>query len=329
MHQRATRRPSRPRRQKRLHQRPLPIRQIRRIPPHCRHTQNFKKRPRNPLFQNTFLRAIEIRPGAYYWCQELAKKGNFTESGCQTVAEKNGEADHKGNWELQPVTACAEQKKGEYTSGSCTTKSAKAKKGTFEITTGRGYTSEGGPAALSIPAFGEGKVECKASTDVGEITSDDTTMDRMTFTGCEFEGLPCESAGANSTPSGKSGVIITNGLAGKLISNPETLTWLDAESNEVVTRGPAVGEVWNELSGSEHEPYSSEFNCGGVVFLRTQGQLAGVYEASSLNRLTSTSETAFEATKGAQGLLAEVLTEAGWLGPAPSIEEAGVITTTY
>jgi len=218
-------------------------------------------------------------------------------------------------------------KKGEYTDSACTKKAAKKGKGKFEKTTGRSYTSSGGKAELSTPAFGPGKVICTANTDAGEITGPTTDVDRVMFTSCEFEGLECESAGPNSTPSGKKGVIITNLLDSRLVDNPEGITFLNAETSEVETKGPAAGEVWEELVSSEHEPYSSEFNCGGVVFLRTQGQDTGVF-TSGVNVLSSVDKTAFEAGKGADGLLTEVLTESGWAGPAPSIEEAGEATVT-
>jgi hypothetical protein len=279
------------------------------------------------------LGASSASAGTYYWCAktEVKKTGNYTESKCVTVAGKTKKgvftASHKGEFEISPVTNCVKQKKGEYTESACATKSAKAKKGTFELTSGRKYTAVGGAASLATPDFGPGDVKCKANTATGEITGPTTDVDRVTFTGCEFEGLPCESAGPKSTPSGKAGVIISNLLQSKLLDNPEKVTIIN-QKGEPESVGPAAGHVWNDLFSTEKEDYSSEFNCGGVVFLRTKGQDAGEYEASSLNHLSKTSETKFEAGVGAQGLLTEVLTEAGWAGPAPSIEEAGVSTAT-
>lgn len=277
--------------------------------------------------------AASASAGTYYWCAKTAvkKTGNYTEAKCVTVAGKTKKGvftpSHKGEYEISPVTNCVKQKKGEYTESACATKSAKAKKGTFELTSGRKYTSVGGAAALATPAFGPGDVKCKANTDSGEITGPTTDTDQVTFTGCEFEGLPCESAGPNSEPSHTPGVIITAHLTSKLIDNPETLTIIN-QKFEPETVGPAAGHVWNDLFSLEKEGYSSEFNCGGVVFLRTKGQDAGEYTTGSLNHLSKTSETEFEASVGAQGLLTEVLTEAGWAGPAPSIEEAGVAVIT-
>jgi len=265
--------------------------------------------------------ASSASAGTYYWCKAM-KKGEYLTSSCTTKGKP-----HKGKFEKKPVVACEAVKKGEYTDAACTKKAAKKGKGKFEKTTGRGYTSVGGKAELSTPAFGPGKVICQSNTDAGEITGPKTDVDRVTFRECKFEGLECESAGPNSTPSGEKGVIITNLLDSRLVDNPETITFLNAETNEVETKGPAVGEVWEELVSSEHEPYSSEFNCGGAVFLRTKGQDTGVF-TSGVNALTKTDKVAFEAGKGADGLLTEVLTEAGWAGPAPSIEEAGEATVT-
>jgi hypothetical protein len=266
--------------------------------------------------------ASSASAGTYYWCK-AQKHGEYTTGTCATKSSK----PKKGKFEKKPVATCEAQKHGEYTNSICTVKSSKPKKGKFEKTKGRKYTSSGGKAELSTPAFGPGKVICTANTDAGEITGAKTDVDRVTFTGCSFEGLECESAGPNSTPSGTKGVIITNLLDSRLVDNPETITFLNAETNTVETKGPAVGEVWEELVSSEHEPYSSEFNCGGVVFLRTKGQDTGVF-TSGVNALTTTDKVAFEAGKGADGLLTEVLTEAGWQGPAPSIEEAGEATVT-
>jgi hypothetical protein len=275
-------------------------------------------------FALSAMAASSASAGTDYWCK-AQKKGEYTNSTCTTKSSK----PKKGKYELKVVSACEAQKKGEYTNSSCTAKSSKPKKGKFEKTKGRGYTSVGGKAELATPAFGPGKVICTANTDKGEYTglTGKEDIDRVTFTGCEFEGLKCESAGENSTPSGTPGVIITNLLDSRLVDNPETITFLNGETNTVETTGPAVGEVWEELTSSEHQPYSSEFNCGGVVFLRTTGQDTGVI-IGTLNAPTTSQETAFEAGKGADGLLTEVLTEAGWAGPAPSIEEAGVAKVT-
>jgi hypothetical protein len=267
--------------------------------------------------------ASSASAGTSYWCKSV-KKGEYTTGTCTTKASKKG----KGKFEKKIVVACEAVKKGEYTTGTCTTKASKKGKGKFEKTKGRKYTSVGGRAELSTPDFGPGKVICTANTDEGEYTGNTgkEDVDRVRFTGCEFEGLPCKSEGENAT-QGAPGEIVTNLLDSRLVDYPEEITFLNAETNTVETKGPAKGEVWEELKSSEHEPYSSEFNCADVVFLRTQGQDTGVLGVVEKG-MTKEQKASFEKAKGADGLLTEVLTESGWAGPAPSIEEAGTATIT-
>jgi hypothetical protein len=258
--------------------------------------------------------ASSASAGTYYWCV-AKKKGEYTGSTCATKAKPK-----KGKFELEPITSCVATKKGEYTNASCTTL-AKPKKGKYDQVSGPHFTVSTGEAVLSTPDLGSGAVKCKASTGEGEITGAKTSVERATFSGCEFEGLPCESAGPNSTPSGASGVIITNLLDGKLIDHGEK----GPSGGE-----PAVGEVWQELQSSEHEPYQTEFNCAGVVFLRTQGTISGVYTPASVNTLSTSAELLFEDGKGEQDLDSEALGESGWVGPFPSNEQiiGGVAVTT-
>src|SRR5580700_3063206 len=74
--------------------------------------------------------------GTYKYCA-AQKKGEYTTATCATKSAKA----KKGHFELKSVEACIAQKKGEYTTNTCTTKSAKPKKGHFEKVSGRGYTS--------------------------------------------------------------------------------------------------------------------------------------------------------------------------------------------
>jgi hypothetical protein len=280
---------------------------------------------------------IEVRStGEYLNCQMVAKKtGKFADSQCSIPAEKKGKPS--GSWEKKSVSPCVNvgKKKGLFSDAACTVKAEKKGKpsGSFELCSKTGqcaYTSVGGEATLSTPAFGKNNVTCKNNTDTGEITGNFTDTDRVTFTGCEFLGLPCQSAGPNSTPSGKAGVIVTNLLDSKLVGFPEKYTVIN-QKFEPENIGPKEGEVWDKLVSSEREPYSSEFECGGIVFLRTQGSDAGTYTKASLNKLSLTAEVNFEDTHG-QGLLTEALNEKGeWVPPggAPSLEEAGTAKITY
>ncbi len=267
--------------------------------------------------------ASTAHAGTYYWCRSQPS-GEYANSTCTTKAAQKG----KGKFEKKIMQECEAVKNGEYTNSTCMSKASRKGKGKFEKTKGRGYTSVGGKAELATPDFGPGKVICNANTDAGEYTGNTgkTGLDRVEFTGCSFEGLPCKSEGENAT-QGAAGEIVTNLLESRLVDNPETITFLNAETNKAETKGPAVGEVWEELKSSEHEPYSSEFNCADVVFLRTQGQDTGVLKIVN-SGVKKEQEAEFEAGKGADGLLTEVLTEAGWQGPAPSIEEAATAKIT-
>jgi hypothetical protein len=273
--------------------------------------------------------------GEFFRCSIVKKKtGKFADEKCSILKEKNGKP--AGNFEKLPVSSCVNvgKKKGKFSDSACTVVAEKKGKpaGEWEtcFATGKcSFSSSGGEATLSTPAFGKNSVTCKAYSDLGEITSNFTHKDRIVFTGCEFLGLPCQSAGPNSTPSGKPGVIITNLLGTKLVDFPTKYTVINQkfEPEEI---GPAEGEVWYKLLSYEHEPFWAETDCGGVVFLRTQGSDAGVYTKASLNKLSLTAEINFEDTHG-QGLMSEALNEKGeWepLGGAPSLKEGGTVKVT-
>jgi hypothetical protein len=256
--------------------------------------------------------------GTYKWCRSQ-KHGPYTESRCRTHAMPN-----KGKYILNPVEPCVPTKKGAYLNSTCTVK-AKPHAGHYEKTTLRGFTSTSGESRLFSPSLGSGQFRCRASTDVGEITGPKTDVDRITFTGCEFEGLECESIGPDSTPSHAPGVIITNLLHSKLFDNPEKLPLTTWEPQIE----PAIGEVWNELESAEHYPYIDEFNCDGeygevVVAARVLGWIAGAYTSASVNMMTKTTSIEFGLVPaGRQGLLIEVNVEGAWEPPGgvPSLFE--------
>jgi hypothetical protein len=225
------------------------------------------------------------------------KDGVYSDGGCQTVAEKKGVPDHKGTheWVPGPASTCVAKKKGNYTNASCTTKSAKAHKGSFETSPGPAFTSSTGAVTLQVLGA-ERTVTCTASSTAGEVTGLSTGSERITFSGCEAAGKKCTSEGANSTPSGKTGVIVTNLLRTRLL-------------------GPVEGHVWTQLSSSEHEPYAAEFGCEGTLF-RTKGSLAGI-QAGNVNMSSLTSTTSFAVEEGEQALATEISETAGksWTGP--------------
>jgi len=226
---------------------------------------------------------------------------------------------------------CSAQKKGEYTESNCATKSAKAHKGTFEITTGRKFTATTGTATLKTPAFGPNNVVCSSSTATGELTGPKTGFETATFSGCEVLGFKCQSEGPNSTPSGKTGVIITSKLDSTLLGAGE-------KGKGFVGAKVEPGEVWTELVASgEHGPFSSEFYCEGAAALRTHqdpaegSDLSGV--DTPINAAPSTTGTTeFGEGKGESALLSETFSEehfGGWGPPggAPSSENTtGTVT---
>ncbi len=247
--------------------------------------------------------------GEYGQCKVLtkstmpkAKKGKYVEEDCQTLFTKKGKPEARGNfeWVPGPSPACEPQKKAEYTNNTCTAKSLKAHKGSFERESGPGYTSTTGTVTLETPGLGS-TVVCAASTAAGEVTGVISGVERITFTGCETSGKACTSEGPNSTPSGKAGVIITNLLDTRLA-------------------GSVLGAIWTEFVSSEHEPYLLEFGCEGPLF-RTVGLLGGV-QAGNINVSSFTSTTTFATGEGEQRLETELSETGGlsWVGPDASSE---------
>jgi len=230
------------------------------------------------------------------------KHGNYSDGGCTRLGEKRGKpTEHAGSFEFTPgpAASCVLKKKGEYTDSSCTTKAAKAGKGSFEKAGGPGYTSMSGTVKLEIPGLSR-EITCTASSAAGEVTREQTGIDRIAFTGCSAAGKKCTSEGANSTPSASSGVIDSNRLHTQLL-------------------GPiAGGEVWTQLTSSEHEPYLWEFGCEGVRY-RSSGSLAGA-QTGGINNPSHTSTTTFAVALGEQGLSTEASENGGksWSSPDTS-----------
>jgi hypothetical protein len=251
-----------------------------------------------------------LAAGAPEYGQCVAQKGgNYTDESCGVVAEKRGVPDHKGGfeWVSGPASsACVAQKKGEYTEAGCATKSAKAKKGTFEKLAGPGFTSSTGAVKLETPGLGS-TVVCSASSGKGEVTGLSSGVERITLTGCEAAGKKCTSEGANSTPSGTPGVIDTNLLDTALLGSP--------------------AEVWTQLTSGEHQPYAAEFGCEGVL-LRVSGALAGAQQ-QDVGNSSLTSTTTFAQESGEQAFSTEASTNGGssWSAADPT-NVAAVATNT-
>jgi hypothetical protein len=234
------------------------------------------------------------------------KHGEYTNSTCSTKSVKA----HKGSFEIAPVSTCVAQKHGEYTNSTCTTKSAKAHKGHFEKASKLGLTASSGPAKLETPELGANNIECSASTSKGALTGPKTATFQTHFTGCKFVGIPCHSGGPEATEEPPEN-ILTNNTQATLIGPGGT------------TGGGGTvpaGQVWAELVSIEHAPYQAELECPGAVAARTSGFLAG--PLSPLNSLGLTNSLSFSKTEGESGLITEVAsTTAGpWSGPHKSIQ---------
>ncbi len=259
--------------------------------------------------------ASGAQAGTYYRCN-AHKKGKYSESGCKTLDEKKGKP--KGGYELEEVKTCVPQKKGKYSESKCETldeKNGKGK-GSFEKSKGLGFAAKTGNLKWAVPDLGPSDIECSESTTVGEITGAKTARERIRLTGCQSAGLPFQSRGPDSTPSGESGVIVTNELDVRLIDHGE-------KAGGYGGREPAEGEAWEEIVSAEHQPYIAEFEQSGLVFERWSGALSGVV---TTNNLSTTSTTEFSELQGEQALLAEA-SSTGFEGPWSPLLPMTITTT--
>jgi hypothetical protein len=248
--------------------------------------------------------AASSASAASYKVCAAQSKGEYTTSTCTTKSAKA----KKGKYELAEVKTCVAQKKGEYTTSSCTTKSSKPKKGKYEKAKALGLKTATGAAALETPSLG-GTVKCTSSTGVGQITGGKTGTLQVTFKGCETKGVPCES-GATS------GVIETLPLETVLIGHGEKGLGGKGE--------PLAGEVWTDIKGTAaNGGIQAIFGCEGVGYFRSTGTLAGV--DGGVNKLSTTGTTNFENGIGEQDLETAVSSkptfpEGETLGPYASTE---------
>jgi hypothetical protein len=277
--------------------------------------------------------ASSASAATYRWCARAnpKKSGAFSESKCATAATK-------GEYEKVAITPCKFVGKngGYYSDSACTTLVEKrgepAKKGEYEKEcppfNGNAllnkinecaFTDTSGAAEVVVPAIGTSRVVCEASASDGEYTSDDTSLERITFTGCSFQGFPCESGGPNSEPSGHAGTIVANELEGTIKGEGQSA---GGSEGKIV---PA-GDVWVNLVSVQHAPYWTEFNCAGFLFMRVEGTLAAPMTGGSLNHLSTASALALEGGEGEQALSAEAfdVEESRWSGPLGATLEAGV-----
>ncbi len=231
-------------------------------------------------FALSAMAASSASAGTYKDCV-AQKKGEYTNATCSTKSAKA----KKGKYELAPVATCVAMKKGEYTNATCTTKSAKAKKGKYEKATKLGYTTATGEAKLETPSLG-GTVKCSASKGAGAITGPTTGTLQVTFTGCETKGVPCESGAT----------------LGAISTFPLETVLIDHGTKGLGGKGePLAGEVWTDIKGTAaNGGIQAIFGCEGVGYLRSTGTLAGV--DGGVNKLSFTGTTNFENGLGEQDL---------------------------
>ena len=202
---------------------------------------------------------------------------------------------------------CAAQKKGEYTTSTCATKSSKPKKGKYEKASKLGYTTATGEAKLETPSLG-GTVKCSASKGAGQITGGKTATLQVKFTGCETKGVPCESGATLGT-------IETFPLETTLVGHGE---------KGLGGKEPLAGEVWTDIKGeAAYGGDQAIFGCEGIGYFRSTGTLAGVN--GGVNKLSFTGTTNFENGIGEQDLETAVSSSPSFpagetLGPFASTE---------
>ncbi len=136
----------------------------------------------------------------------------------------------------------------------------------------KAFKGKGAGANLEIQ--GAGGITCKKSSDTGKFTGPKTASDiNVTFTGCEFLGFQCASAGAK---------------AGEVKTNP-----LKAEIGYV---NKAKHEVGVDLS-AEKGLYEAELTCS-TIHLRVSGAVIGT--ATPVNTFSKTATLTFNQSAGFQ-----------------------------
>jgi len=236
------------------------------------------------VFALSALATSSASAAEYGQCRELSKnttpktkKGKYIDAGCKTTGKKG-----KYEWYPGPAANCIAMKKGEYTDAGCSVKSAKAKKGHFELQACAPncakLTTEGGKAHLEgeTPV----KIECEENGSVGaEILSPTEATGRAVYHGCHSEalgGVKCTT----SNEAAASGEIKTTTLK----ANPEV-------------KG---GNVWVNYS-AKSTPFLAEFECAGAVELYVTGSAAGESAGNTNVESPSSTETFGKIVNGIEG----------------------------
>jgi hypothetical protein len=247
------------------------------------------------------------------------KKGNFSESNCQTVAvNRHGQASHKGQfeWHPGPPPSCIRvaHKHGNYADSTCTTPAKKPGRGSYEAAPGPGLRSEAFPLTIAMPSLAN-TVECEKELTTGQITGLDTELETTILTGCHTQG---EEALSCATRHQRAGTIKTLLLETRLIAHGEK----GAGGEE-----PAPGQVWTELSGTAaNNGVIAQFACGSSGQYRLSGSVSGP-TSDIVNVISTVRQIAYEEGAGEQNILTEFSpTRNTWIGPYASVWDANAIT---
>jgi hypothetical protein len=208
-------------------------------------------------------------------------QGKFTDKNCQVPATPTQEAEGRANkWEWSPGVSPA-----------------------HAGFTGRSSAKRPGAAVAIVGAAGN--IECQKSFTTGEWTGPKTATEQSTFLGCVCcrSGMPGEC----HSPGQPEETIVTNTLDVALLGEGESSLEYNGETKEYEPKTVGPGEVWEQLRGPGGElgAVQMEYECGKVVIIRTEGSLAGVVPAGSVNVAVKKFEVGFDEGKGAQGSTSE------------------------
>jgi len=265
------------------------------------------------------LAASGAQAASFNACVRVGKGGNFAEGSCAVVASKKGRPSHKGKYELEPVGACVAIKKGgSFSDPACEVPKHKRGGAGYSRIPSVPYTGALDISKITLGSISvHGYIECTGGSSTGTIIAGKEANERLTFTGCKWEHLACQSVGSSGTPSGASEEIVTNELAAKLIGHGEQTTGPSHEE-------PAVGEAWLEYSSGEHQPYVMEIECGAsALTVRMSGVVTGA--VTPTGALTSRANTLFETPVIEEALVAEAYDGVGWEGAVTTNLETDLV----
>jgi hypothetical protein len=248
----------------------------------------------------TALTAASASAAEYGQCRLLTKNttpkikhGKYTDTNCQVLNLKT-KGDYE--WYPGPPANCIALKKGEYTDSACATKSAKPHRGAFErqscYPNCATYTSSSG-SSVGLASLGE--MECTGGSGTGEITGAKTDTDQERFTGCTAARRASNCSSYNVVS--KTGEVVSARLETVLIGHFE---------RGPLGHEPVTGEAWTEFTNQHGSdaPYSYEFECTGLAYVRAKGSVSGVM-SEDVNKMSLTSATRLETGLGEQGLECE------------------------